>query len=197
MYSQWNEEKYITEFFNNFIGRFLDIGAYNGVTFSNTYKLVKMGWGGVCIEPSISVLPSLKEIHKDNDKIEIIEVAIGQYDGSIKFYDSNGDAVSSCNKDHKIKWETNAKSKFKEIEVDCLSVNSLFNKVGYDFDFINIDVEGDSVKVFSQLPFSKLNKLKLICVEYDNSFNEALKIGLNNGFKEISREHGNLILGKS
>lgn len=196
-YSQWDEEKYIKEFFEGYIGAFLDIGAYTGKKFSNTYRLVELGWSGVCVEPSPSVIPQLKILHENNNKINIIECAISDYSGKIKFYDSGGDAVSSCNEAHKIKWERGANSKFKEVVVDCLSVEDLFLEAGFSFDFINLDIEGDSVRIFSQLPFDKLSRLKLICVEYDDELNKAIEISIKNGFKEISREHGNLIIGRS
>ncbi len=52
MYSQNNEEKFILEHFKNRKGKFLDIGAYDGKTFSNTFALVELGWSGLEIEAS-------------------------------------------------------------------------------------------------------------------------------------------------
>lgn len=39
MFSQNQEEKYTLEYFKNFKGRFLDIGAADGVGLSNTRAL--------------------------------------------------------------------------------------------------------------------------------------------------------------
>jgi len=32
-------------------GVFVDVGAYDGLTHSNTIGLAAMGWRGICIEP--------------------------------------------------------------------------------------------------------------------------------------------------
>jgi len=52
MYSQNNEEQIILNYLGDSTGHFLDIGAFDGITFSNTYELVKRGWTGVMVEAS-------------------------------------------------------------------------------------------------------------------------------------------------
>jgi hypothetical protein len=54
VYSQFDEEKYVLEAFRGKVepGRFLEIGAWDAITFSNTRALVELGWSGVMIEPS-------------------------------------------------------------------------------------------------------------------------------------------------
>src|SRR4051794_23562842 len=42
-------------------GFFVDIGAYDGVTISNTYSLEQIGWKGICIEPVPSVFETLRQ----------------------------------------------------------------------------------------------------------------------------------------
>src|SRR3972149_7086762 len=53
-YSQYQQDKWLYEniFKNNTNGFFVDIGASDGIKFSNTYFFEKMlGWNGVCVEP--------------------------------------------------------------------------------------------------------------------------------------------------
>ena len=53
-YSQTGEQQVIFDYFGpEFKGTFLDIGANDGVTFSNTYGLSLKGWRGVCVEPCL------------------------------------------------------------------------------------------------------------------------------------------------
>ena len=40
MYSQNQEEEVIVSYFGNKIGNLIDIGAYDGITFSNSRKLL-------------------------------------------------------------------------------------------------------------------------------------------------------------
>ena len=57
-YSQIGQDKYYIENIINYKkdGVFLDIGAHDGITFSNTYYLEKhLNWKGVCVEPNPNV----------------------------------------------------------------------------------------------------------------------------------------------
>ena len=69
MFTQRDEEKYILEFFKGNTGRFLDIGAANGECFSTTRALALLGWSGVCVEPSPTVLPALRTLYAGNPKV--------------------------------------------------------------------------------------------------------------------------------
>lgn len=197
MYSQNQEEVFIVNnLMNDHRKRFLDIGAYDGRTFSNTLALVERGWSGICIEPSPSVYPALFDLHKSNQNIKTINVAVGKINGSVKFFDSNGDAISTVNLDHKSKWEKNANVKFKEINVPMISIESMFNDYGKDFSFINLDVEGNSHELFCMLPLSDLKNLRLICVEHDSKQSKLISYASRYGFSQIHVNGENLILGK-
>src|SRR3990167_6152803 len=48
-------------------GSFIEIGAYDGVSWSNTVFLAKLGWRGVYVEPIKELADKCKEYHKDNN----------------------------------------------------------------------------------------------------------------------------------
>jgi hypothetical protein len=52
-YSQFGEDRWIVDNLklpkNGF---FIDVGAADGITFSNTYYFEKQGWKGLCFEPN-------------------------------------------------------------------------------------------------------------------------------------------------
>ena len=63
-YSQCGQDSIISEFFARkgiHKGNFLDVGASDGVRFSNTYLLEKLGWQGICVEMHPSYFDMLKE----------------------------------------------------------------------------------------------------------------------------------------
>ncbi|MFH1148501.1 MAG: FkbM family methyltransferase [Pseudomonadota bacterium] len=196
VYSQNDEEAVITEYFNGFTGRFLDIGAYDGKTFSNTYRLVELGWCGICFEPSPSVFPRLREIHRDNPRITVVQTAISDRTGRQRFYDSNGDAISTFDERHKKRWEDGAKSVFSEVEVDTVSVEEMFGTYGRNFDFINLDVESCNWEIFRAFDFAGMSMLRLICVEHDGWIEAMMKIMHPFGFHELARNAENLIAGR-
>lgn len=193
MFSQRNEETFILKSIGKGEGNgFLDIGAYDGVLFSNTRRLALRGWSGVCFEPSPIPFIKLKELYKDNDKVQTFPIAIGELDGKQSFYDSRGDAISSFDKKHVNVWKAHAD--FHKIFVDTITVESMFNRFGYDFDFINIDTEGTSVDILLKFRFPKLKNLKLICIEHDYRYDEIMRKIKPFHFHEIMRNGENLIL---
>lgn len=198
MFSQRDEEKYIIEFFKNTLtGKFLDIGAYDGITFSTTRRLVLNGWEGVMIEPSPTVFPKLEELYKENKLVKCIQVAVSDISGKREFYDAGGDAVSSFDTDHVKLWKEKAGVPFKKVDVDSLCIEDFFNVVGHDFEFLNIDTEGYSMFILKNLPYDKLKKMKMICVEFDHKSEEMLGIVKPFGFTLLHRTAENLILVRS
>jgi len=52
-YSQFKQDLFLLEFYNKkYNGYFIEIGASNGITDSNTYLVEKdYNWKGICVEP--------------------------------------------------------------------------------------------------------------------------------------------------
>jgi len=191
MYSQNREEEVILKVFQNKTdGCFLDIGAFHPKSLSNTRALYERGWGGVFVEPNPSQNALFKDEYKGCDNIQICENAIASVAGKMKFYISPNDALSTLSESHLVKWHT---VKFVESTVDAITVDMLFDQYGYDFDFISLDVEGNNWEIFQRFPFGKLNKLKCICVEYDNFFNEISTMLSQNGFSVVAVNGENII----
>ena len=74
--------------------KFLEVGANDGVLFSNTLELEDLGWDGILIEPSLVAFKALEARRKCSHKFQC---AIG--DGSIKFVSGSftkGSLMGSC-----------------------------------------------------------------------------------------------------
>jgi len=194
MFSQRDEEKYILRFFKGGQGRFLDIGAYDGKTFSNTHQLALQGWGGVCIEPSPSVTGPLEKLYWNNNKIKILKVGIGVKRGTFPFYNFYGDAVGTFDIEHAKLWSEKGKRKWIEIQVEVITVDDLFSHIDYNFHFVNIDAEGWSFAILQNLPFDKLTKLKMICVEFDGQSQRILDLTVKYKFRLYHSTAENLLL---
>ena len=162
--SQYQEGQWIVDYFAGRIGRFLDVGAYNGLLLSNTWPLSQLGWSGVCVEPSPLPFAGLMDTHAGNDKITLINAAVHEGvipSGSLVPFFSTGDALSTFDEEHRQKF---AAYPFTEISICCgVTWKELFMHVGKDFDFLNIDVEGKNAALLAQLTI----RPELICVEYD------------------------------
>lgn len=195
-YSQNDEERYILEALDGVTGKFLDIGAYDGKTFSNTLALIERGWSGVCFEPSPTVFPLLAKLHERNPSVVTVNKAVLLDDvDKIAFYDSGGDAVSTTSGTHKDKWS--CAINFTETVVDGISLVKVFETYGYDCDFINIDVEGVSADMFFALPMDKLTNVKCLCVEHDGHSSSMVAVASRLGFRKTYESGENIVLARS
>jgi len=198
MYSQNNEEEIIVaEFARTGVatGRFLDIGAWDGKGFSNTYRLVELGWRGVCVEPSPTVFPSLIKNLAANPNITLVNAAVSPSQTKlVEWFDSGGDAISTTNPAHKEKWEKGWKVTFTSFWVYTMPMAALFDHFGFDFDFINIDVESTNLEMFRALPWPALKATKVICVEHDCHQLEMSQLASKYGFSALGMNGENLIL---
>jgi len=193
MYSQRNEETFILDYFGD-EGNFLDIGAYNPFKFSNTRALYERGWKGAFIEPSEPCRKSLIEEYSKDKEVEIYDICLGDVTQSIKFWDSNGDALSSTDPNHVEKWKKGYGSTFSEITTNMVSVSDFMQKTSFDsFNFINIDVENDELG-FKILRAFDLTDTQMICIEIRPELRQQVRNFLKWG--EIYQSPENIILAK-
>jgi FkbM family methyltransferase len=190
MYSQNNEEQIILNYFGSATGRLLEIGAYDGISFSNSYQLLLNGWEGVMVEASPTVFESL-ERNLSGLQVQLLNECITLTDeAEITFYDNQG-AVATTSAAHVQKWQQ--QEKFTPITVKPMSLASLLDKVGTDFAMVNIDVEGQSADLF-YAAFDAMPDVQLWVVEHDNQIDQITAHAV--GYKMLLHNGENLILAK-
>jgi FkbM family methyltransferase len=199
MYSQNDEERHIVEHLSGIApadGRFLDIGAYDGKTLSNTYRLVELGWGGLCIEPSPYCFTQMLNIHRGNERVQLLNTAVipGAHAAILPFHDSQGDAVSTLVDSHVARWSSSVK--YRSFFTQAMPLRAVFAQFGVNYDFINLDVESLNIDLFRELPFDQLTRLKLICVEHDGHYPEMLTELAKHGFRLLAQNGENIIAGR-
>lgn len=197
-YSQNNEQEILTGLLSGVPdGSLLDIGAYVPDTFSNSRSLIDSGWRAVLVEPSPVPFTALLRHYGGNPKVRLANVAVSPTAGGWSdFFDSNGDAISSCSPEHKAKWEAGYTVTYSSFSLFTVTVESLLQRFGADFDFINLDVEGMNLEIFKTLPLARLSRLKSICVEHDGHVIEMQSVAGQFGFKSVAQNGENLILAR-
>lgn len=190
-YSQRGEQEVILRVFGDFVGRFLEIGAFNGKMFSNTLALVERGWSGVCVEPSPKPFGALQDLHGANDRISLINAAVVlDGDGLLPFWDSLGDAISTSEDAHYTIWKGKGAKNYQRIWVGTITVDGLLGTFPAPYDFVNIDTEGTSAEIaLAMIP--KLSP-RLWCIEHDRRVYD-LKKALP-GYREVWLGGENLIM---
>jgi FkbM family methyltransferase len=195
VYSQNNEQDVILAYFGQSVGNYMDIGAYHATQFSNTRALYEMGWHGVLIEPAPDLSKALRCEYAGEKRIKVLPVAVTDYNGTIDFYDSQGDAIGSTEKAHVDKWASYAD--FVKINVPCMTLERVFELGGLaKYDFVNIDTEGNCMQVLQQLNVDNWG-VRMICVEHNGQDIAAYRAwAAKNGMNELLFNPENLIFVK-
>lgn len=200
-YSQNGEQKIILDYFSGHIGGYLDLGANDGATLSNTKALHDLGWKGALFEPSKKAFLTCQMNQPNAFRYN---VAVSNVDGEIEFYESGthlkqGDtALLSTVKEVELKRWSGSDNSFTKTTCESISAKTLDKKLNdcgvLSFDFISIDIEGMDYDVLIQMDLKKLG-CKMLCIE-TNSVEDQKYIDYcaQFGLKVIHKNHENLIL---
>lgn len=196
VYSQSSEQLFILDVFEDQpAGKFIDIGAYDIERFSNTRALYLKGWSGVLVEPQPANYTAIAEHYKDEPRIEVLNVAIGETTGEIDFYESNGDAVGTTDEDHMKKWKDGG-VQYSKIKVKQISVFDFMHEYCFDVDFISIDTEATNMTVFRNIEDWVWKQIKMLCIEHDGCHEEIEKKLSEFGFAKLYLNAENIIMAK-
>lgn len=160
-YAQHDEDKLVELLLPEGVNTFIDIGANDGVLFSNTYKFAKKGATGLCIEPSRSSYNKLKLNHLFNRRVQSIHGAISNKNGTILLEEDGYESTLS-----KVINEKTQKS----IEVPCYTMKEILSKSPYfrEVDLVSIDVEGHEYEVLDGMPNNEFYS-KILIIESNKS----------------------------
>lgn len=166
MYSQNNEEEIILNHFKERTGTFLDLGAYDGVSLSNTRALSERGWSGYCVEPIPEIFERLKANYSDNDKVKCMQFAMGEKNGTFPIY-KNDTYYSTLSVEETKRWVSTLDIKYQVDTVPVKTFESFYQENPVKFDFISIDCEGVDYEILTQIDLNKVG-CDLICVEHNS-----------------------------
>ncbi len=173
MYTQNKEEEFILNYFGDFKGTLLDIGANDGKTFSNSLALIEKGWKAILIEPSTIAHDKCKALHGRNENVLLFKVAIsdknakGNLNVSGHHLPDQSDValLSSLDNEEIKKWQ-GAGVKFENEEVNLVDFKTFNERLdNTSYDFITIDAEGFDIIILKQID---LSNTKLLCIEFNN-----------------------------
>ena len=183
-YSQQNEDRILFEkYFNYKNGFFIELGAMNGVMYSNTkFFEDSLGWTGILIEPT-NQFESLKV---NRPKCYNFNCAISNFDGEIDFLGNQalGGILHSMHDTHRIGWGLDKQTPYKVKSVPFYEITK--NIKVERIDFFSIDVEGGELEVLTTFDWSIPVYLVLIeMADHDKEKDEACRLFLlEKGFKK-------------
>lgn len=164
-YGQMGQDKFLeTAVFQGLRnGIFVDVGAHDGESLSNTYFFEKeRGWKGICVEPIPSVFEKLQALRKES---KCYQVAIDSDETDKTFLVGKGYpemfSVLSNHLDprHYIRVQNEMRDNGGElvsIQVQTKRLDSLFKEQGISHvNYMSIDVEGAEFGVLESIDFDK------------------------------------------
>lgn len=161
-------------------GSFVEVGAFDGWNWSNTYPLTKLGWRGLLFEPQPDYAQKCRDLHKGNPKIAVSQAAVGSHNGMTRLY--LGGSISTTMRRmvdiyNSIDWSQSCGlRKDRYITVPLLTLNYALNlhEFPHDFELLVIDVEGAELNVLKGLNLNKWHPRMLIIEAHEDYPDEKL-----------------------
>lgn len=192
---------HLNELLNFQNGFYVEVGANDGRSFSNTYVLEKTrGWSGILVEPILHKHFESKR-YRDASRNRFVYGACVDFnyiEPTVKLYFSNLMTTSDLGND--ILW-AEAGSKFLNNEESVLpfwspafKLSEIINDAGVTkIDFLSIDVEGAELSVLKGIDFENTD-IQLILIEStedsetisylkEKKYNHIINLGNNHFFK--------------
>ena len=173
-------------------GYFVEFGATNGVTLSNSYLLEKsFGWNGILAEPARCWHAELRA--NRNCKIET-NCVWGKSSERLEFNEVSAQELSTINVFSESDGRSLERKNGNVYLVETISLNELLEKHGapHEIDYLSIDTEGSELTILSNFDFSKY-KIHIITVEHNftkerEKIHDLLRV---NGYKRVLEKFSN------
>ena len=202
-HSQWEQDRWVNEnlFHDQHRGVFIDVGAHDGVTGSNTLFFEKeLEWSGLCIEPNPEVFERLSQ----NRSSVLVNCCAYDTDGTVVFSKNRGytqmlrGVVQDYNPAHLQRIAQEQKVKGGEtqfIMVPSLRLDTLFERHGIErVNYMTVDTEGSELKVLQGVDFERV-RVDVIDVEinYEDERKPIHNFLISKRFVEVARLGGDSI----
>lgn len=157
----------------------VEVGAYDGITYSSSYPFVHKGWSLIAIEPHPHIYQLLCKTHVGNDNVTCINMACSNIQGTLPLYIGKGDdttMLSTLDPQTSGALAERKSGVSVDVQVDTLTNVLLTNRVPKQFGLLIVDTEGMDFEVLQGLDFSYFHP-DVICTE-DYELKDAAKAEL-------------------
>lgn len=196
--SQCGQDQYFNDnFFKNKRGGvFIDIGAHDGETFSNTWFFEKvLDWKGICFEPMPDIFDQLVK----NRNCTCLKGAVSDKEGYVSFrriHGPNGACEMLSGIESKFDPEhierlkqhcVGANFSHEFIPVYCYLLNNILEQYQYHYvDFLSLDTEGGELDILKSIDFARFY-IYAITVENNYGSNSIREFLESKGFRYITK----------
>jgi FkbM family methyltransferase len=182
-------------------GTFVEIGAFDGISFSNSSCLADVGWSGILVEPIPEHADICRKRYASNPKIRVVETAIGDTDCEIEIMRAGPLTTSSMehfNRYKNVGWSAEIVAEASNYRVKQKTLDDLLCEYLPDnqIDVLIVDVEGAEASVFAGFDIDKW-KPKMLIIELAHTHPDLREVSLNDArIQETIESHGYSIVYK-
>jgi FkbM family methyltransferase len=173
-------------------GTFIDIGAHDGVTFSNSHFFEAVrNWRGACIEPNPSVF---KRLVLNRPQTRALDCCVSDIPGSAEFLKLTGYAemlsgmAGKYDPAHKERIAKELKQyggSSESITVAARTFGDIAAEMGYsEVTYVSIDTEGGETDILKSIDFSRI-RVHALTVESNSDSAPMLAFMQANGFEMV------------
>jgi FkbM family methyltransferase len=150
-------------------GVYVEIGALDGITKSNTLKLKSCHqWNGLLVEGNPTNYAALKT-NRPNPDVVVHSAVCAPPQTHVTFVESGGAIsgdINEMSKKFKARWKT---QQHGTVMVPCLPMSHILQKAGITHvDFFSLDVEGAELTVLETIDF-KMVSISVFVIELDDT----------------------------
>ncbi|MFH1109663.1 MAG: FkbM family methyltransferase [Planctomycetota bacterium] len=203
--AQFGEDRILWQVFRRRVrGYFVEVGAYDGVTLSNTYFLEQLGWHGLLVEP---ILPLCDRAAQSRPRSRVIHGACGKRGshGTTQFTVAQNVPVLSflqADQDH-IDRCVREGAELVQIEVPFTTLDDILLQErrspgflggpwqpngGWSIDVVSIDTEGCELDVLDGFNLERFRP-RVLVIENDRPSGEVIEPYLHGrGYRKFHRQ---------
>jgi FkbM family methyltransferase len=158
----------------------VEVGAFDGISYSNSSCLADAGWSGLLVEPIPAFAEVCRERYANNPRIKICEAAAGEENTAIEI--NIAGELTTTNRDvlhaySSIDWAKSSVENVRRITVPQRKLDDILEGVAAPspIDILIVDVEGAEASVFAGFTIGKWRP-KMMIVELAHTHPDLHKV---------------------
>lgn len=185
----WVLYHYQNNFPDNFPGFYIEFGATDGITGSNSYALENLGWHGILLEPN-PIWHNVLYTNRGNINTNILPLAVYSKSNEIVSF-ITPDAADLATIEKYVNDDYHAETRKinpKKYDVVTISLDDLIGRYvphGKNLTYISIDTEGSELDILENFSFKRKPRMFSIEHNYDEKRKKSIdEIMEKNGYKQ-------------
>ncbi len=149
-------------------GSFVEVGAHDGISWSNTWGLAEVGWKGIYYEPIPELYGKCVRNHAGH-AVKVINTCVGDHVGITKLWLGVNPTIDEETM-ARSPWDTQYDpDDFAMMPCTTLNASLTENDWPREFDLLCIDVEGAEMQVLDGIDFKRFEPNMLIIETHEGN----------------------------